>query len=39
MCFSRIVNIVQYNIHDIHESVHRDIIMKVTNEMELYRLI
>ena len=25
--------------HDLHESVHRDIIMKVTNKMQLYRLI
>jgi len=24
---------------DVHESVHRDAIMKVTNEMQLYRLI
>jgi len=24
---------------DVHESVHRDIIMKVTNKMQLYRLI
>ena len=24
---------------DIHESVHRDTIMKVTNKMQLYRLI
>jgi hypothetical protein len=24
---------------DIHESVHRDTIMKVTNRMQLYRLI
>jgi hypothetical protein len=23
---------------DVHESVHRDIIMKVTNKMQLYRL-
>jgi len=27
-----------YNL-DIHESVHRDTIMKVTNKMQLYRLI
>jgi len=27
-----------YNF-DIHESVHRDIMMKVTNKMQLYRLI
>jgi len=25
--------------HDVHESVHRDTIMKVTNKMQLYRLI
>jgi len=24
---------------DVYESVHRDIIMKVTNKMQLYRLI
>jgi len=24
---------------DVHESVHRDAIMKVTNKMQLYRLI
>ena len=24
---------------DVRESVHRDIIMKVTNKMQLYRLI
>jgi len=24
---------------DVHESVHRDTIMEVTNEMQLYRLI
>jgi hypothetical protein len=24
---------------DVHESVHRDTIMKVTNKMQLYRLI
>jgi len=24
---------------DVHESVHRDIIMKATNKMQLYRLI
>jgi len=24
---------------DLHESVHRDIIMKVTNKMQLYRII
>jgi hypothetical protein len=24
---------------DVHESVHRDIIMKVTNRLQLYRLI
>jgi hypothetical protein len=24
---------------DVHESVHRDIIMNTTNEMQLYRLI
>ena len=24
---------------DVHESVHRDIIMKITNKMQLYRLI
>jgi hypothetical protein len=24
---------------DVHESVHRDIIVKITNEMQLYRLI
>jgi hypothetical protein len=24
---------------DLHESVHRDTIMKVTNKMQLYRLI
>jgi len=25
--------------HDVHESVHRDTIVKVTNKMQLYRLI
>ena len=25
--------------HDVHESAHRDMIMKVTNKMQLYRLI
>ena len=25
--------------HDVHESVHRDTIMEVTNKMQLYRLI
>jgi len=25
--------------HDVHESVHHDIIKKVTNKMQLYRLI
>ena len=25
--------------HDVHESVHRETIMKVTNKMQLYRLI
>ena len=31
----------QYNIRelDVYESVHRDTIMKVTNKMQLYRLI
>jgi hypothetical protein len=24
---------------DVHESVHRDTIMKITNKMQLYRLI
>jgi len=24
---------------DVHESVHRDIIVKITNKMQLYRLI
>ena len=24
---------------DVHESVHRDMIMKVANKMQLYRLI
>jgi len=24
---------------DVHESVHRDIIMNTTNQMQLYRLI
>jgi len=24
---------------DVHESLHRDIIMNTTNEMQLYRLI
>jgi len=28
-----------HEIFDLHESVHRDIIMKVTNKMQLYRLI
>jgi hypothetical protein len=27
------------NIFDVHESVHRDIIVKVTNKIQLYRLI
>ena len=26
-------------LFDVHESVHRDTIMKVTNKMQLYRLI
>ena len=25
--------------HDVHESVHRETIMKVTNKMQLYKLI
>jgi len=25
--------------HDVHEFVHRDTIMKVTNKMQLYKLI
>ena len=30
---------LRFNKLDVRESVHRDIIMKVTNEMQLYRLI
>jgi hypothetical protein len=29
----------KYDILDIHESVHRDTVMKITNKMQLYRLI
>jgi hypothetical protein len=29
----------QYLLFDVHESVHRDIIMNTINEMQLYRLI
>jgi len=29
----------QPSYKDIHESIHRDIIMKATNKMQLYRLI
>jgi hypothetical protein len=28
-----------YLVFDVHESVHRDAVMKVTNKMQLYRLI
>ena len=27
------------NSHDVHESLHCDMIMKLTNKMQLYRLI
>ena len=30
--------VVFTNYFDVHESVHRDIITKATNEMQLYRL-
>jgi len=29
----------KHNRLEVHESVHRDIIVKVTNKMQLYRLI
>jgi hypothetical protein len=31
--------ITTYSKLDVHESVHRDTIMKVTNQLQLYRLI
>jgi len=34
----RIVNTIAFEL-DVHESVHRDIITKTTNQMQLYRLI
>ena len=35
----KISEIVWIKHFDVHESVHRDTIMKVTNKMQLYRLI
>jgi hypothetical protein len=32
-------SIQKYCFLDVHESVHRDTIIKVTNKMQLYRLI
>ena len=34
-----IIQFVGRLLFDVHESVHRDAIMKVTNKMQLYRLI
>ena len=36
---SRLCNFANTTKRDVHESVHRDMIMKVTNKMQLYRLI
>jgi hypothetical protein len=33
------VTLVMVYVLDVHESVHHDTIMKVTNKMQLYRLI
>jgi hypothetical protein len=38
MCFTEVTD-MRVNILDVHESVHRDMVMKVTNNMQLYRLI
>jgi len=38
--FNRVILIISTCLKsDFHESVHRDKIMKVTNKMQLYRLI
>jgi hypothetical protein len=37
--FQRLNQMTDFHEIDIHESVHRDMIMKVTNKMQFYRLI
>jgi hypothetical protein len=40
LCFSPSFELrVEQNLRDVHESVHRDTIMKVINKMQLYRSI
>jgi hypothetical protein len=31
--------VIDQTLLDVHKSVHRDIVMNTTNEMQLYRLI
>jgi hypothetical protein len=37
--FQRLNQMTDFHEPDVHEYVHRDMVMKVTNKMQLYRLI